>query len=129
MIAHWTQRATTMALKYVTHTTPLSAPTAFWLRLSSASADPAAVSWTELTVTNYAAASCALAYGGDYFAWNSSQIDFVNLGAGALLGIGIWDASTAGNLLWWGDLASVLTFATGHTITWPANIIKIGMQV
>lgn len=103
-------------------------PGAFYLALSSTSADPA-VGFTELTVANYVRMALTWSYGGDVYATNSAQIDFTNLGAGTVLGQGIYTASTAGTLLWWSDLVTDITFTTGHNISYSPGAVKVGLNL
>ena len=128
MNAHWAPRALTAALKYVTGQSPDAPPSALYAALSSTSADPAGPGFTELTVANYARQPVSLAYGSDYLVLSSADVNFVNLGAGTYLGVGLFDDATAGGLWFWGDLSEAVDFDTGRTVTLVAGLIRAGLS-
>lgn len=46
-------------------------------------------------------------------------------GWGTVVAFGIFDASTAGNLLWYGTLTTSKTINTGDTVTFPAAALSV----
>jgi hypothetical protein len=61
---------------------------------------------------------------------NSAVINFPTATAswGTVVGIALYDASTAGNLLAYGDLSSSLAVGTGSTFQIPANDLVFQMK-
>lgn len=128
MIAKWTTYSAGNALQFITNTGAPSAPTSFWLALSATTADPAE-SWTELAIANYARQQVTFVYGGDVYATSSNEQQFMNLGAGSFLGVRIYDADTAGNAYWWGDMSSTQAFSSGHNIIFSVGKIKVSSSL
>lgn len=60
---------------------------------------------------------------------NANAISFGTVTAGANVSatsFGIWDASTAGNLVAWGDLTGgPITIANGNTVSFAANALTV----
>jgi len=58
---------------------------------------------------------------------NSAQIQFTTATAnwGTITGIGICDASTAGNILYYGSVAVAKTVASGDQVTFPAASVVV----
>jgi hypothetical protein len=61
---------------------------------------------------------------------NNSAITFPQATAawGTVTGVGIFDASTAGNLLWWGALTSSKTVDINDTFSFAANALVVGLD-
>lgn len=129
MNAHWEANNATKILKWYLGIASLTRPAAFYLGLSAVSADPNNGPFTDITVANYARKPVTWSFVSNVYAINASQLDFVNLGAGTVIGQGIFDASTGGNLLFWADLDVTVSFGTGHTLSYPQGIIRVGMTV
>ena len=56
---------------------------------------------------------------------NSTAEDFTNMPACTVTHIGIWDASTSGNLLYHGAVSSSKTVASGDTISLAAGQLTV----
>jgi hypothetical protein len=58
---------------------------------------------------------------------NSGAVNFPTPTAdwGTIVGFGIFDASTSGNLLYYGDITPNQTINTGNTVTFPTGDIDI----
>lgn len=105
-------------------------PAAFYLAFSATTADPAAGAFTDISVTNYARQSITWSYslvGSTPTLTNTAQINFNNLGATTLVGQGIFDAVTAGNLLAWADIANGTDIAASTTVFYPAGSLVLNL--
>lgn len=98
-----------------------TAPTPYLAVYTAAPTD--AGGGTEVTGGNYArvaiAANLAAATGtAPTLVTNSSQISFptANASWGTVVAFAVLDASTAGNMLWWGDLAASKVVGNGDTL-------------
>jgi hypothetical protein len=56
---------------------------------------------------------------------NNNAIAFTNMPACTVVGIGIYDASTGGNLLWYGAVGTSKTFNAGDTANFAAGQLSI----
>lgn len=61
---------------------------------------------------------------------NSSQISFPTASAswGTVVAFGIFDAITAGNLLWWGDLSASKAVGNGDTLVFNASQLTLTLD-
>lgn len=57
---------------------------------------------------------------------NNGAINFTGMPAATVVGIAIWDASTVGNCLWWGDTTSKATNA-GDTYQIPDASLTVSL--
>ncbi|MFZ2738440.1 MAG: hypothetical protein WAY02_09435 [Burkholderiaceae bacterium] len=57
---------------------------------------------------------------------NNGVINFTGMPAATITGIGIWDAVSAGNLLWWGDTTSKTT-NSGDTYQIPDAALTVSL--
>jgi hypothetical protein len=119
-----------------------SFPTTLYVGLFSASPSDVA-GGTEITGNNYsrssvtnslanwagtqAAASTAASSGSSGTTSNNSAITFATPSAswGAVVAFGIFDAASAGNLLFYGNLSISKTINQGDTVTFPAASLSI----
>lgn len=114
-----------MLLDFSLFGTPPSAPSAHYVGLSlgtptsvSASEIAAGSGVTRQTVTYVAAASPAGS------ASNSNAVTFGPFSAsGVVQGLQIFDASSAGNMLWYGLLASARTMGAGDSLIFNAGAL------
>ena len=85
---------------------------------------------TEVSGGGYArqAMTCGAAASGATS--NSADVSFTASGAafGTVSHIGIFDASTAGNLLWWGALTTSKAVGDGDTLTFAAGDIDFSLD-
>lgn len=66
--------------------------------------------------TSFPAASAGAKSNGVAFTWSSFAADM-----GEFVGVGIWDASSSGNLLRWGPLSTPRTVYSGEGFEIPAG--------
>lgn len=129
-MAKWTLAPVQDMFKwYLSLATP-TRPSNWYLGLSSTTANPTGT-WTELTVTNYSRKLITWTYAtdGSISASNNADISFLALGAGTVLGQGIWTAITGGTLLAWSDLSTAITFSAGYNLTYGANKLVLSMAI
>lgn len=90
-------------------------PTAWYVALFTAAPSDSG-GGTELSTGSYARQSATFTVSGNQ-ASNTANIDFVSTADWAnITHVGIFDASTTGNLLWWGALTAARDPASGDTI-------------
>ena len=113
-------------LDHVMGKTAFTMPTAYLALYTAAPTD--AGGGTEVTGGSYArqamAANMAAATGTTpTLSTNSGQIAFPTATAnwGTVVAIGVLDASTAGNFLWWADLTASKTVNSGDTLVFNAG--------
>jgi hypothetical protein len=86
---------------------------------------------TQITGNNYARTSVAFTVSGtSTLATNSAAVEFPAATAswGTVVAVGIFDASTAGNLLAWADLTTSKTIDTGDIFRIPAGDLDITLS-
>lgn len=102
-------------------------PTAWYVALFTAAPSDTG-GGTELSTGGYARQAVTFTVTGDT-ASNNAVIDFVSSGDwGNITHVGIFDASTAGNLLAWGALAAARDPASGDTIRFAASALTITLN-
>lgn len=105
----------TLALTWLLTTSSATRPTAWYVALFTS--DPTdAGSGTEVSGTSYARQSVAFTVSGDT-ASNSATVTFPAAGSnwGTISHVGIYDASTSGNLLFHGAVTTPKAIDTGDT--------------
>jgi len=106
-------------------TRDFTSPTALYVGLLTAVSDGEAASWTEVSGTNYARTAVTFGAASSGSASNSADVEFPAAGSGGwgtVTHIAIFDASSAGNALFYGalsasravDEADIMTFVTGN---------------
>jgi hypothetical protein len=82
---------------------------------------------TEVSGNNYARTDITFGAAASGAIANSSPVNFPTPSGswGACSHFGIFDASSAGNLLYWGALAQTETPLSGNTVTFPIGDIDI----
>lgn len=86
---------------------------------------------TEVSGNAYARVSVAFTVSGTTtLATNSAAVEFVAATAswGTIVAVGIFDASTSGNLLAWADLTTSKTIDTGDIFRIPAGDLDITLS-
>jgi len=86
---------------------------------------------TQISVSGYARVSVAFTVSGTTtLATNSAAVEFAAATAswGTIVAVGIFDASTSGNLLAWADLTTSKTIDTGDIFRIPAGDLDITLS-
>lgn len=117
-------------IDHVLGKTSFTMPTAYLALYTAAPTD--AGGGTEVTGGSYARQAIASAFGAasSGSSANTSQIAFTQASAswGTVVAFGILDASTAGNLLWWGDLTSSKAVASGDTAVFNTGQLTVTLD-
>jgi hypothetical protein len=101
-------------------------PTAWYLALFTAAPSDAG-GGTEVSTGGYARQTIAFSAASGGVTSNSADVSFTASGAnyGTVTHIGIFDASTGGNLLWHGAMTASKTVEDGDTITFAAGNVDL----
>jgi len=112
-------------LLHVFGATAYTAPTTLYLALYTVAPDDTG-GGTEVSGTSYARQTVAFTVVNDT-ASNTSAVEFPTAGSswGTVVAVGIFDASTSGNLLAYGNLTSSKTIASGDVFRVPAGDLDI----
>jgi hypothetical protein len=115
-----------LVAKWLLTTNSATRPTAWYVSLHT-SATTDAGGGTELSTGGYARQAVTFSVTGDT-ASNTAIIDFVSSGDWAnITHIAVWDASSAGNMLFHGALTSARDPASGDTIRIAAGALTLTM--
>lgn len=87
----------------------------------------AANTGTEATGGSYARQAVTFNASSSGTSTNSNTLTFPNMAAGTYAYFGILDASTAGNLITYGVLASPINANSGDTVTFAANSLSFNL--
>lgn len=120
--------AETLTLKWLLTTDAVTRPTAWYVALFTS--DPAeAGSGTEVSGTGYARTAGTFSVTGDTAA-NTANIEFPVAGAswGTITHAAIFDASSGGNMIGYGALASAKTIASGDVLRVPTGQLTVQMD-
>lgn len=117
-------------LKHVFTNTAYTSPTTLYVALfTTAATDSAAGTEVSTTSTGYGRQSAAFTVSGTNptQAVNSAAIEWSTATAswGTITHVGIYDASTAGNMIAWADLTTSRTVASGDIFRIPASSLTI----
>lgn len=113
-----------------------TAPTNVYVALFTAMPTQAGTGGTEVSGTGYARQAIAAAAGwstisgtGPWSIANAGTVNFGNAGSawGTVLGFGIYDASTAGNLLYVATFGSSVVISNGAPVSFAAGAITISV--
>jgi hypothetical protein len=109
-------------------TTSYTAPSDVYVALMTVAEDDTGAAGTEVTGGSYArqVATFDAAAGGA--TQNSSNIDFTDMPACTVVGIAIYDASTAGNLLVHGTLTANKSLDAGDTLRIATGDLDISIN-
>jgi hypothetical protein len=101
-------------------------PTAWYLALYTAAPSDAG-GGTEVSTGGYARQTIAFSAASGGTTSNSADVSFTAVGAnyGTVTHVGIFDASTGGNLLWHGAMSASKTVEDGDTITFAVGNIDL----
>lgn len=113
-------------LEHVLKNTAYTSPTTVYMALFTAAPTDAG-GGTEVSTNNYARTAITFGAASGGAISNSGAVNFPTPSGswGACTHFGIFDASTNGNLLYWGALAQTETPLSGNTVTFPIGDIDI----
>jgi hypothetical protein len=120
----------THTLNYLFTTTSVTRPTAWYIALfTSNPAEDASGTEVSTSGTAYARQSATFTVSGNE-ATNSAAIEFPTATAsyGTVTHIGVFDASTGGNLIAYAALTTSKAIDTGDVLRLPANDLDITME-
>lgn len=108
-------------------TTTFTKPAAVYVALYTVAPSDAG-GGTQLTGGSYARQVATFTASSSGATSNSGNIDFTNMPAATVVAIGIFDASTAGNLLLWGTLTTNKTTDAGDTLRIATGDLDISID-
>ena len=108
-------------------TTSFTMPAAVYVGLYTVAPDDTG-GGTQVTGGSYARQSAAFTASASGATSNSANIDFAGMPAATVVAIGIFDASTAGNLLLWGTLTVNKTTDAGDTLRIATGDLDISID-
>lgn len=113
-------------LDHVLRNTAYTSPTTVYMALFTAAPSDAG-GGTEVSTNNYSRTAITFGAAASGAIANSSPVNFPTPSGswGACTHFGIFDASSAGNLLYWGALAQTETPLSGNTVTFPTGDIDV----
>jgi len=108
-------------------TTTFTKPTAVHIALFTVTPTDVAASGTEVTGGSYArqTATFAAASGGSAALTAAVAFPAATADWGTVVAVGIFDAATTGNMLWWGPLTANRTVSNGTTYTQSTRTVAI----
>lgn len=111
------------ALGTATYTKPTSVYVALYTAMPSDSS-----AGTEVTGGSYVRkiATFGAASGGS--ATNNTNIDFTSMPTTSVVGVGVLDALSSGNLLFWSDLPSTISVIAGDTVRIASGALSISLD-
>ena len=108
-------------------TTSFTAPAAVYVGLYTVAPDDTG-GGTQVTGGSYARQTATFTASASGATSNSANIDFAGMPAATVVAIGIFDASTAGNLLLWGTLTVNKTTDAGDTLRIATGDLDISID-
>lgn len=117
-------------LKHVFTNTSYTSPSSLYVALYTTAPSDAG-GGTELTGDGYARKAVSFSVSGTTtLATNSAAVEFdAATGSwGTIVAVGVFDASTSGNLLAWSDLATSKTISTGDILRIPSGELDITLS-
>ena len=108
-------------------TTSFTAPAAVYVGLYTVAPDDTG-GGTQVTGGSYARQTATFTASASGATSNSANIDFAGMPAATVVAIGIFDASTAGNLLLWGTLTANKTTDAGDTLRIATGDLDISID-
>jgi hypothetical protein len=109
-------------------TTSYTAPSNVYVALMTVAEDDTGSAGTEVTGGSYARQSATFDAAASGATQNSSNIDFTGMPACTVVGIAIYDASSAGNLLVHGTLTANKTLDAGDTLRIATGDLDISIN-
>jgi len=116
-------------LEHVLKNTAYTSPTTVYCALFTVTPSDSG-GGTEVTGGSYARESITFGAAASGTISNSAIIDFGTATAdwGTIVAVGIFDAITSGNLLFWGALTSNKTILNGDSFTFPIGNLDVSMD-
>jgi hypothetical protein len=113
-------------LDHVLTNTAYSSPTTVYVGLYTVAPTDAG-GGTEVTGNNYARESVSFASAVAGETSNDAEVEFGTPSAtwGEVVAFGVFDADTAGNLLYWGDLTNAKTINSGDVVKFLVNELDV----
>lgn len=114
-------------LDHVLRNTAYTSPATVYVGLYTATPSDAG-GGTELSGNGYARQSCAFSAASGGSISNSGTVTFgpnTTSGWGTVAYFGIFDASSSGNLLYWGSLTASKTVAVGDSVSFAAGALVV----
>lgn len=111
-------------LDHVLKNTTYTSPATVYCALLTATASESA-SGTEVSGGSYARQAVTFSAASSGESHNTADVVFTLMPAATVTHFGIFDASTAGNLLYYGTFAASKTTTSGDTLTIPASGLSI----
>ena len=108
-------------------TTSFTMPAAVYVGLYTVAPDDTG-GGTQVTGGSYARQTATFTASASGATSNSANIDFAGMPAATVVAIGIFDASTAGNLLLWGTLTANKTTDAGDTLRIATGDLDISID-
>lgn len=99
-------------LDHVFRNVAYTSPSTVYVSLHTAS--PTDAGGSEVTGGSYVRASASFAAATNGTIANSSQVAFASMPTTTVTHFGVYDALSAGNLLWWGDVSPDVSFTAGE---------------
>jgi hypothetical protein len=112
----------TAVLRGGTYTTPGTVYLALYT-----SAPTATGAGTEVTGGSYVRLACSFSAAANGAVSNAAELDFTNMPATTVRGMALMDASSAGNMLFYGALATPKTTNAGDTFTVKLGDLSIAL--
>jgi hypothetical protein len=118
----------TQLITWAMSASAVTRPTAWYVALFTAAPSDTG-GGTEISGGGYARQSVATWTISNNQASNAAIIDFVSSADwGNITHVGIFDAVTSGNLLWWGSLTTPRDPASGDTVRFAANALIVSLD-
>jgi hypothetical protein len=113
-------------LDHVLTNTAYTSPTTVYVGLYTVAPTDAG-GGTEVTGNNYARESVSFASAVAGETSNDAEVEFGTPSAtwGEVVAFGVFDADTAGNLLYWGDLTNAKTINSGDVVKFLVNELDV----
>jgi hypothetical protein len=109
-------------------TTSYTAPSDVYVALMTVAEDDTGTAGTEVSGGSYARQTATFDAAASGATQNSSNIDFTDMPACTVVGIAIYDASTAGNLLVHGTLTANKSLDAGDTLRIATGDLDISIN-
>lgn len=109
-------------------TTSYTAPSNVYVALMTVAEDDTGTAGTEVSGGSYARQTATFDAAASGATQNSSNIDFTDMPACTVVGIAIYDASTAGNLLVHGTLTANKSLDAGDTLRIATGDLDISIN-
>jgi len=122
-----TDTAENLLLTWVCNAGTATRPTTLYLALETAAGSDSA-GGTEVTGGSYSRKSITFGTAASGSISNSADIVFTNMPAGTVVSGAVYDASTAGNRLWYGNLTASKTLNAGDTFTVAAGSLTLSLD-